>query len=512
MSQAENLPEGWAKASLEECSSLITKGATPTTYGFRYRESGIPFVRVENLAAGQINMASVATFIDDRADKALRRSRLQSDDLLFSIAGTIGRTAHVREADIPANTNQAIAIIRGTGAVFLHQFLRFALESVPIQRQATAEARGGAMNNISLEDVRSLNLAIPPLPEQQRIVTKLEELLSHANAARGYISRVPAILKRFRQAVLAAACSGRLTEDWRESTAPSELVDEFVRRIRIERESGWGRGKVREPNHCDDNSPDTEIPDSWRWCSFDTFVTDALYGPRFSANAYSNDGIPTIRTTDIDNHGRIVFRDPPRLSLSASQARELCLRDGDLLVTRSGSIGKCAMYENAVGPAIPSAYLIRFRVTRDLIPPDYLLLFLMSPSGQELLQGGATSVTQSNVNAVTISRFPVPLPPRSEITVILKRARTLLALADAIEHQVSAAVSQTDKLTQSILAKAFRGELVPTEAELARREGREYEPASVLLGRIKKKRETQTSGKPESRRKSRKPELAAAKG
>jgi type I restriction enzyme, S subunit len=371
---------------------------------------------------------------------------------------------------------------------------------------------GSAQPKLTQEALNSILVMLAPLAEQQRIVTKIESLMAQVSQSREHLSRVPAILKRFRQAVLTAACSGKLTEDWRESNAPNESVDEFLQRILIERKSRWERGKYRKPNHSGDENADTDVPDTWRWCSFDTFVTDSLYGPRFSANVYSNEGIPTIRTTDIDSHGRIVFRDPPRLSLSAPEASELCLHDGDLLVTRSGSIGKCAMYESAVGPAIPSAYLIRFRVTRDALPPAYLLLFLMSPSGQELLRGGATSVTQSNVNAVTISQFPVPLPPRAEITVILRRARTLLAFADAIEHRVSAAVSHAEKLSQSILAKAFRGELVPTEAELARREGRDYEPASVLLERIKKEREEQTATKPKQQRRRRKAEMAAVKG
>ena len=112
----------------------------------------------------------------------------------------------------------------------------------------------------------------------------------------------------------------------------------------------------------------------------------------------------------------------------------------------------------------------------------------MSPQGQELLVGRSTAVAQPNVNATSISCFPVPLTPRQEIDEIVRRVDALFRLADAIEQRVTAATARAEKLTQAILAKAFRGELVPTEAELARHEGRSYEPASVLLARVRAER------------------------
>jgi type I restriction enzyme S subunit len=98
-------------------------------------------------------------------------------------------------------------------------------------------------------------------------------------------------------------------------------------------------------------------------------------------------------------------------------------------------------------------------------------------------------VGRARLNLNGIKSIPIPLPPLSEQREIVRRVEALFALADAIEKRVEVARARADKLTQAILAKAFRGELVPTEAELARREGRSYEPAGVLLGRIRVKRE-----------------------
>ena len=108
-----------------------------------------------------------------------------------------------------------------------------------------------------------------------------------------------------------------------------------------------------------------------------------------------------------------------------------------------------------------------------------------------------------NLNQKLFAAMSLSLPPVEEQEEIVRRVERLLALANVVEHRVAVARSLGDKLTQSILSKAFRGELVPTEAELARREGREYEPASVLLERIKAERTSaQSVQKPSSRRRS----------
>jgi type I restriction enzyme S subunit len=184
--------------------------------------------------------------------------------------------------------------------------------------------------------------------------------------------------------------------------------------------------------------------------------------------------------------GSIVLKDAPCVKLSPKELQKYGLQDGDLLVTRTGAtIGKGALYWKELGPAIPGAYLIRFRLKRNRIVPKFVLLFFMSPAGQYLLVGGSTAVAQPNVNATTISQFMIPVPPLTEQREIVRRVEALLALADRIETRYQKAKAQVDRLSSSLLEKAFRGELVPTEAALAHAKGRDYEPASALLERIR---------------------------
>jgi type I restriction enzyme S subunit len=167
-------------------------------------------------------------------------------------------------------------------------------------------------------------------------------------------------------------------------------------------------------------------------------------------------------------------------------------------------VGKTAIYQGE-RPAIFAGYLIRIGNLAEL-EPRYLNLCLNTSYAREFCSRVKTDgVSQSNINAQKLGMFEVPYCPLAEQHEIVRRVDALFKLADAIEKRVEVATKRADKLTQAILAKAFRGELVPTEAELARREGRDYEPASVLLERLRADREeaqaSETSGrKPRSSR------------
>src|SRR5262249_16532530 len=150
-----------------------------------------------------------------------------------------------------------------------------------------------------------------------------------------------------------------------------------------------------------------------------------------------------------------------------------------------------------------ASYLIRLRLDREQILPDYFHAFISGPTGREQIEAQArTTAGQFNLNLDILRRLRFPQPPLSEQHEIVRRVDALFKLADAIEQRVSAATQRADKLTQAVLAKAFRGELVPTEAELTRAEGRDYEPASALLERIRAERAAPalTSTKRPSRR------------
>ena len=154
---------------IDFCSS-ITKGSTPTTYGFNYQSTGISFIKVENVNNGRIDHSSINQFISEEAHIFQKRSQLKENDILYSIAGTIGKTCIIQKQDLPANTNQAFAIISGYEKYMDPNYLFLFLQY--IAGQSGVEAHGGGMDNATLGGLKKLNIWFPSFNEDQMNIVK----------------------------------------------------------------------------------------------------------------------------------------------------------------------------------------------------------------------------------------------------------------------------------------------------------------------------------------------------
>jgi type I restriction enzyme S subunit len=157
------------------------------------------------------------------------------------------------------------------------------------------------------------------------------------------------------------------------------------------------------------------------------------------------------------------------------------------LLSIRGTFGRVCRVPNELDEANITQDTARLSI-HESVDPEYILAWLKSPSLQDRLGRSAKGAAVRGVNIGDVRALQVALPPLEEQHEIVRRVDALFRLADTIEARVAAATARADKITQAILAKAFRGELVPTEAELARQEGRDYEPASTLLARIRTER------------------------
>lgn len=191
----------WPVTTVGAVSLLVTKGTTPTT---PYQLEGIPFVKVESLtASGRIDPARVA-FIDSHTHETpLRRSMLRHRDLLFSIAGTIGRVARVTPADLPANTNQAVAIIRPDPDVVDSDYLFYCLRDKDRIRRARSRVVQSVQQNLSLAELSSVEIPQPPIDEQRRIAATLAVLDDKIDSNRRIIDLIPKVIAAEVQAALA---------------------------------------------------------------------------------------------------------------------------------------------------------------------------------------------------------------------------------------------------------------------------------------------------------------------
>jgi restriction endonuclease S subunit len=195
------------------------------------------------------------------------------------------------------------------------------------------------------------------------------------------------------------------------------------------------------------------LPDGWVWCRFGDVLESTFYGPRFGKGEYVGSGIPTIRTTDMDN-GVISFKTPPMVNVTDPSKIELYKLDhDDLLVTRTGSIGTMALYKSD-HLAFPSAYLIRCRFSITEMA-DFLFRYLKTPMIQEHFGLNTKAGTRPNINAVSISNSLLPLPPLPEQKVIVTKVEKLLTICDQLESQISQNQSHADGLMQAVLKEAF---------------------------------------------------------
>jgi type I restriction enzyme S subunit len=447
------LPEGWDAKPLRKVATS-RKGKKPSRLEGEQFPGSIPYLDIEAFEYRRIRR-----FADTNSSVVVEKGSV----LVVWDGARCGLAGNAPTRGALGSTIAELQLGK-IDASYVRCFLDTCYETV------NSNHRGTGIPHVEPELFWSLELPVAPLAEQKRIAAKVEELLARVNAAREQLARVRATLKRFRQAVLAAACSGRLTADWRETHAISESGHGLLERILQERAAENQRLKIALPHL--ETAGRNDIPESWAWTSVG-FITKNFDGCRVPVKAaerarkqgpypyYGASGI-------IDSVDDYLF-DGDYL---------LIAEDGANLVYRSTPIAFRAFGKFWVNN---HAHVVQ---TWGAAPLAYLEAHLNGTDLQDSITGSAQpKLTQKAMNAI-----PVSFPPLEEQHEIVRRVEALFKLADAIEKRVAAAATRAEKLTQAILAKAFRGELVPTEAELARREGRDYEPASALLARIQDER------------------------
>ena len=331
-----------------------------------------------------------------------------------------------------------------------------------------------------------INLA--PYGEQQRIADKLDVLLAKVDACRERLDRVPAILKRFREAVLEAAVSGRLTEEWRELNPA--LVDASADVSAIGRShadaGGHRRGNAAPPTNDVHDLESSAFPSGWGLVDLRELVDPArpiTYGI-LKPGPELADGVPYVRVADFPSERLnldTIRRTSPKIDQEFRRSR---LRPGDLLLSIRGSVGRLIVIPMELDGANITQDSARLAI-QESVEPRYVLWFLRSNIAQSRMQRAVKGVAVRGINIGDVRALQVPLPSRYEQREIARRVDELFALADGLEGKYRVAVERVERLTPAVLAKAFRGELVPQDPN--------DEPAAMLLERIRAERESVAS-------------------
>lgn len=479
--------KNWIEIKLEKICSRITKGGTPTTYGYAFQKEGINFIKVENLNKGTVDLRSISDFISQEAHDFQKKSQLQEGDLLFSIAGTIGETCIVKKEILPANTNQALAIIQGFHKVLTPNFLKFQLDSF-VARKVTSKARGGAMNNVSLGDLKNLDVLIPPVPEQRAIVAKIEQLFSELDNGITNLKAAKDKLEIYRQAVLKKAFEGELTKEWRKQNPYSEKdLVELLEYIEDFNSNKSGQDIPRRLPPIDLNDLH-ELPYGWIWQEAHKICSSVRDGTHDTPK-YVDEGVPLVTSKNLKN-GLIDMENVDLIS--DADHEEICKRsaveENDILYGMIGTIGNPVIVKQTNAFSIKNVGL--FKKNETLLIPKYFQYYLSSwvvehiMRQKELIRG----TTQKFVALGGLRVLPIPLPSKKEQEQIIYEIESRLSVCDNILANIEEGLDKSETLRQSILKQAFEGKLLSEEELESCKQEPDWEPAEKLLERIKNRK------------------------
>jgi len=199
--------KNWEVKKLGDLSDLITKGTTPTTYGHQFTGSGTPFLRAEDVYNNAVNYSDVQYHISEETNKFLNRAQTKANDILITIAGTIGRIGYVPEDAPVMNMNQAVAIVRLNKLInFMYVF--FLLQNKELRRKMLGAQVTGTITNLSLTNIRNLKIQFPTLKIQKQIVAKLSAVQEYKNQLLAQKSK----LKELFDSVLQKSMKGELVK------------------------------------------------------------------------------------------------------------------------------------------------------------------------------------------------------------------------------------------------------------------------------------------------------------
>ncbi|MDO6462208.1 restriction endonuclease subunit S [Granulosicoccaceae sp. 1_MG-2023] len=368
--------------------------------------------------------------------------------IMITCRGATCGNLHISEPFSYINGN-AMALDGQPTALVGLRFLYFALKA----RGLDDTISGSAQPQITGKGLSEVRLPLPPLAEQKVIADKLDTLLAQVENTKARLECIPQILKRFRQSVLAAAVSGKLTEEWREQAVCREATDFSL--IAKEERKRLGIRETRHTSPAESEEP-FRIPRSWVWRRLGNValkITDGAHNtPKLMASGY-----PYVMAKDLTG-GQLDFSE--NRYISEKDHRELYLKcfpeAGDLLVVNIGAgTGNNVLVDVDFEFSFKNIAIIK---RPSFIVSNYLKFFFDSQKQRifdEQTRGGA----QPFLSLTTLNDIAFALPPVDEQTEIVRRVDQLFAHADRIEQQVNKALARVNNLTQSILAKAFRGEL-----------------------------------------------------
>ncbi len=387
------------------------KGGKRLPKGHDYSETptNYPYIRVTDFEKMNVNIEDLK-FLKPETQQLIDKYTISKEDVYISIAGSIGKVGLIPDKLDGANLTENAAKITNLNGID-KKFLSHVLNFAPSQEQIKTLTISSNQPKLALFRIEQIQIPLPPLPEQRRIVTKLEELFTRLDAGVSALKKTQAQLKRYRQSVLKAACEGKLVPTEAELTRAEgrayETAEVLLARILKERREKWnGKGKYKEPA-----APDTSgLPEGWCWARWHQISEWVTYGftrpmphveegiPIVTAKHVIKSKIDYINTHKTTNEafGNLTDKDKPK--------------SGDILITKDGTIGRAAIVENSepfcINQSVAVIWLRSCPIER-----RYLLAVIESPITQKSIYAKARGVAIKHLSITDFAKMPFLLPP-----------------------------------------------------------------------------------------------------
>lgn len=484
------LPSGWTWARLDDRVSVNPDGARATSE----LPSNTWILDLEDVEKGTGRIVRRVTL--DQRTSASSKSAFRSGDVLYGKLRPYLNKVAVSQA--PGFCTTEILVLRPGGDLD-SEFLALSLRASSFLNFASARVYGTKMPRLGTKDLKRAIIAVPPVAEQKRIVSRVAELMldcdeiesSQARRARARVALGEStfrrladsdsidlpkawnfvsdtigrqlspgigdleVLEALRSSILDLAIRGRLSTR-RES---DESVAQLLESVNAQKRRLIDEKKLKAPKPLpaiDENENPHEIPDSWQWAHLGEVGAGIQYG--FTASAqFGSEGNLFLRISDIGRDGRVRWASVPRCEISEKDLARYELEDGDLLIARTGgTIGKTFLVQSPPPGAVFASYLIRVRPATDFHSP-FVKLFTGTTLYWNQLRAASAGTGQPNVNGSNLAKLLIPVPPQKEQVRIVETVDRLMAICDDLQTKLNSATLLREAIADSIQLYASGG-------------------------------------------------------
>lgn len=493
----DNLPVEWQNTDIGQLVDDMFGGLSPKTTD--YQVSGVLALNKGDIKQlGVLKLKNSANYLSEKFIGPSTDKIVQKNDVLVTLRDLSQKADFLGLVALYKGSQKAV-ITQGMYKLLLNEALdrRYLMwySNSPLYRlQVKNEKVGATQVHLRNDQFKDLCIPLPPSAEQQEIVRQLDVMLAQVEQIKARLDAIPAILKKFRQSVLADAVSGKLTEEWR---AQNTLKPIDISNIYQEHEKYFkdkGVKKYQKPNEISIDNHPYDLPNSWSWFRAEQLCDLITKGTTPSKDKMSTNGeVPYIKVYNLTFDGTLDFTIEPTFISKQTHDGELARSKvfiGDVLMNIVGPpLGKVSIVPSQYKEWNINQAISIFRPVTG-VKNKYLAICLMDTKLLEItIRKAKATAGQSNLTLEICRDFPIPIPPIEEQIEIIELVNKLLGNASNIEKLVESAQKRVNLLTQSILAKAFSGELTAEWREQHQDLITGVNSAEALLAKIQAERE-----------------------